>query len=138
MIIRMTVGDNDFTQEIESFTKSLLSDLLCGVDEEYNGLVDIESKRRFLDRRDQIRSLLNPNNGTNLSKFDRKQICEEVKHLWIRHVRHRVTASARISDVPGAYLIAHFKVSVIYQMTDKWENGEVVYFFTTNNKFISQ
>ena len=137
MIIRMTLGDNDFTSELETFTKSLLSDLMFGRDEEFYGLGSVDAKQ-YMDHKHKIQKLLNPNNDIILDRPSRKLICHEVQKLWNQYVRHRAISSGRFSDFPEVYLMDNFKVSVIYRMVDMCENGEAVYFFTTNNKFITQ
>lgn len=138
MIIRMTLGDNDFTRELEMFTKSLLSDLMFSKDEEFYGLDSVDAKIQYMDYKHKIQNLLNPNNDSILDRPSRKLICHEVQKLWNQYVRHRAISSGRFSDFPEVYLMDNFKVSVIYRMADMWENGEAVYFFTTNNKFITQ
>lgn len=130
MIIRMTVYDNDFTGLIERFCTDLWYNLFFGLNSEVPKDEDsIETIFNWRLRREEIQKLLNPNVTEKLDDEGEWRIISEVLHLW-----RRFTSSHPSYD----YLTREFKVAIQYKMEDKWENGEVVYYFTTNQKFITQ
>lgn len=138
MIIKMTVHDNDFTEKIENFCKNLLADILYGEDENYDKMT-IEEKFNWWQQRTMIQTLMNPNNDDSLTHSQRFIICEEVKKLWHKYVdNHRMSCNSHDEYRVKQYLKKAFRVQINYQMNDRWENGETVYYFTTNQKFITQ
>lgn len=138
MIIKMTVHDNDFTEEIEKFCKDLWENLYFGKDDNYENMT-LKEKVQWWREYDDFRDMLNPNNDDILTTSQRRLVCDHVKELWIKYVNtHRVDDSSSDEDHTKKYLKKNFKVQVNYQMSDRWENGEVVYYFTTNQKFITQ
>lgn len=138
MIIKMTVHDNDFTEKIENFCKNLLADILLGEAENYDEMT-LEEQFNWWKQHTRIQTLMNPNNDDSLTHSQRFIICEEVKKLWYKYVdSHRMSDSTNDESHVKQYLKKAFRVQINYQMTDRWENGETVYYFTTNQKFITQ
>ena len=126
MILRITVSDNDFTQELEEFaddlelfdyTRSKASEMTS--DELYN----------YIKEKDRFRELF-----YNTMKYT-PELAEELgelikKHweLWVNnsmkdHEWWNDEDKVRIRE----YLIRDFRVKFQKSLTPKWENGEVVY-----------
>lgn len=144
MIIRMTVNDNDFRDVLESFCKSLFIDLWTGngytiSSKGYSIEQEIERFHHTLD----VQALLNPNNDHNLTKEEKELLCDDIKVLWnnfvIEHLKQIHTYFDEDAILSASdYLIRSFRVDIWFRFFDKFENGEVVYYFTTNQKFITQ
>ena len=46
-----------------------------------------------------------------------------------------ITAKELIDSRP--YILKNIKIKIVHSITDKWHNGEVVYYFTSNMKYIT-
>lgn len=140
MIIKMTVRDNDFAELLESFSKNLTMKLLTYYLKNSKLPEDsIEEKlkksRENFDNYDRVNTILNPNTDVKLKKnsedynFLKNTIEKEFEEYLI---------NKKVSKDSKEYLLNNFKVEISYEMIDKLENGEVVYYFTTQNVFITQ
>ena len=132
MIIRMTLNDNDFTQEIERFAKNLFDRLywrkdVSFYDNDYNKWYQAHKVQEELQR------LLNPNITDSLTDEDKTAIKAKVFLEWWDFVD-----GLNFKEDTKKYLKKDFECSISYNFKDKWENGEVVYYFTTNQKYITQ
>ena len=136
MIIRLTFGDNDFTQYLEDFCEGLRIRMFA-FDENYPRKDAFSSKEEysqawidFMDAKhkaDETRHhLLNPDNRFTKKSKEYRQICDEVIRLW--------NAFAPSVDMEGW----EPDVSIQYSLAEKWENSEVVYYFTPYDKWITQ
>ena len=135
MIIRGTVNDNDFSESLEAFAKSLNSRML--------GLVNCVPADASVDVKIQahrdwqrIFDLINPNctNKDNFSDDDRSFIISKVTQAWKNFVKHWHVDQEDDRD----YLINNFECTVSFNFTEMWENGEAVYYFTTAQTAICQ
>lgn len=135
MIIKLTVNDNDFSELLENFAKSLTNRLL--------GLVNTIPEDAPVDDKiqahrdwDRTFKLLNPNVTTVTEQGDENEqfLCKQVIKCWTRFLRDR----SDLDFEEKAYLLKDFDVSIHWIYMDKWENGEAVYYFTKSNVVINQ
>lgn len=126
MILRITVSDNDFTQELEEFaddlelfeyTRSKASEMTS--DELYD----------YIKKKDRFRELF-----YNTMKYTpelAEELCELIKKHWELWVNNSMKDHEWWNDEDKVrireYLIRDFKVKFQKSLTPKWENGEVVY-----------
>ena len=126
MILRITVSDNDFTQELEEFaddlelfdyTRSKASEMTS--DELYN----------YIKEKDRFRELF-----YNTMKYTpelAEELCELIKKHWELWVNNSMKDHEWWNDEDKVrireYLIRDFRVKFQKSLTPKWENGEVVY-----------
>ena len=132
MIIRITVNDNDYTADLERFADNLFDRVYWAKDipEE----MDFgEWYEKIYKPKQEVQKLMNPNIASNLTDEDKVVLRAAVFLEWCDYV-DGLSESERIKEC----LKNDFEVSVGFEFTDKWENGEVVYYFTTNQKWISQ
>ena len=127
MILRITVSDNDFTQELEEFASDLdmyeytrkLAAEGCSGDTLYDY---IKSKERFRELFYQTEKYT-PELAAEL--------CEHIKKNWELWVTKCMKDHEWWSDDDKVrireYLIRDFRVKFQKSLTPKWENGEVVY-----------
>ena len=120
MIIKMTVKDNDFGDILENFARNLNNRIT-------KLPINIEEMEWF----EQLECM----------KLLTENHTEEEKELLIRKIKE--TFSTYVKDVckdesDVDYLIGKFKVEIIESMTDKWENGEMVYWFQHSGLVINQ
>ncbi len=130
MILRITVGDNDFTEELEQFASDpegaayfLKAARLA------NDKLTQDEKLELFKHMERFRQLF-----YNTDKYTpdiASELCELVKQNWENFVNHVMcdhdwwdeAESKRIRE----YLIRDFKVKFQKSLTPKCENGEVVY-----------
>ena len=126
MILRITVKDNDFTQELEQFasdlelfeyTRSMASNMTSN--ELYEYIKNLERFRKLF---------------YNTEKYTPElaaELCERVKthwELWVNNcMKDHPWWSAEDAKRIREYLIRDFRVKFQKSLTPKWENGEVVY-----------
>ncbi len=136
MIIRMTFCDNDFTGYLEDFCIRLRDKMfkpICGypkrenyssVEEYSRALIEVWDKEKAQNKTRE--KLMSVDNRFSTNSAEYKQICDEVIRLWKEF--------AKTCDmerwIPN--------VSIQYKLKEKWENGEVVYYWTPYDKFITQ
>ena len=127
MILRITVGDNDFTEELEQFASDI--ELF-----EYTRKLSIDNwssdaMYEYIKSKDRFRELF-----YNTEKYTpelTEELCEFVRKHWELWVNNCMknhdwwdeAEAERIKD----YLIRDFRVKFQKSLTPKWENGEVVY-----------
>ncbi len=130
MIIKMTVTDNDFTQEIERFCKNLISDLLFKTAPKE---MSTEETSEFYIKQNKVLEILNPNITDKLTDEDKATVISAVFKQWYEYVD-----THNFSERIKKYLKENFVCNLLQRFTDRWENGESVYYFTTNQKWIVQ
>ena len=130
MILRITVGDNDFTEELEQFARDIEGNAYilkaCKLE---NTALTQDEKFALFKRADRFRELF-----YNTDKYTPElaaELCELVRQNWENFVNHIMCDhdwwdEAEAKRIKG-YLIRDFKVKFQKSLTPKWENGEVVY-----------
>lgn len=113
MIIRITIGDNDFTKQLTGFSTNLVNKTL----KQFEQNRDYEGWKKFFD-------IINPNVTERPTK--------EQKEFVIDAVSKTIKEICGQTDV-GEYIRDNLKVTVVEIYRDRWENGEVLYYFTRPN-----
>lgn len=139
MIIHMTFCDNDFTHYLEEFCNGLRNKMFQSLKQhpELPKERDIASVNAYIATYNEWRDyekymedtrnkLLNPEHHFARNSAEYKQICDEVIRLW--------NEFAKTCDMEEWVPY----VSIQYELEEKWENGEAVYYFTAYDKFITQ
>lgn len=125
MILRITVGDNDFTEELENFAKDpSLTTFFCRTDiPEYRFNLDRVKK---MDRFQQLfyqTDKYTPELANELVEMLKEHWEIFVKYIMPNHERWNDEDAERIKN----YLIRDFKVKFQKSLTPREQNGEVVY-----------
>lgn len=134
MIIRLTVHDNDFSHLLESFVDTLFDRLYWPISKPSSMSVD-EWLINYWKPKRKIQKILNPNITEQLTSEEKLLICSEVLNCWQRFLD---SPNLQLDSHDKEYLIKNFNTSISFTFTDKWENGEVFYYFTTNRKWVLQ
>ena len=131
MIIRLTVDNNDFYNELYGFCNRLSLQIprlpkdIASM--EYTKQLEIIRESQKVDR------LLNPNVTEKHTEEEKELLIRKTKEAFSIYVK----ATCRDeSDVD--YLIRNLKVEITDTMTDKWENGEAFYWFQHSGVVINQ
>lgn len=138
MIIRLSVNDNDFSEHLEHFATNLYTKLSLLTDKL---IANTEDKDLMIQEHynwQRTWDLLNPNITTkdNITENDKTWLAERVKlacNLW---VDQRVKDGFMEED--ESFSVEDLEVTIGYDFTDMWENGEAVYYFSTANTILCQ
>lgn len=127
MILRITVRDNDFTQELEEFAKDL--ELFDYAKALFKNSDSYEASLEFLKAQDRFRELF-----YQTEKYTpdlAAELCDMIKQRWELWINNCMKDHPWWSDDEKVrireYLIRDFNVKFQKSLTPKWENGEVVY-----------
>lgn len=141
MIIRLTLSDNDHTQCLEEFCEGLRNRMFnCEFFPDFNrperenydsgkayanALVEYLDKERAYDK--ERYRLMDADARYKKGTKDYNTICAEVLRLW------------KIFAAKDEWLARQTPlVSIQHSLEEGWENGEVVYYFTPYDKFITK
>jgi hypothetical protein len=126
VILRITVGDNDFTQELEEFADDL--ELFEYTRSQASSMTSDELYD-YIKSLDRFRELF-----YNTEKYTPEladELCAIIKQHWELWVKHCMKDHEWWNDDDKVrireYLIRGFKVKFQKSLIPKWENGEVVY-----------
>ena len=152
MIVRMTLGDNEYTNILEAFSKNLTERLLSfPLSLKYeifiNGLQDkkkrnkpiTEQEEEYLfgyyqencDYQDKMNAILNP----ILCMYPNEAQIEKVKESVKKHFDCFVER-LHVPETIQRSLRNRFTVDILAVYQDEWENGSFVYYFIRNNKYL--
>lgn len=130
MIIKITFNDNDYTQLIEryldvttSYTEffALFSEALDSGD--YN------ITRKLYEQRDIFRAYIREG-ITKMSKADKELFEGMLKLEFLSWLKENTQSYDYLED--------NLKITITNRLYSKWENGEVVYYFPSQHKYITQ
>lgn len=117
MILRVTVNDNDFSLEIKNILENIKTSIY---DYFIRNNVDFDTYRKF-------NLLINPN--ASIKKTDaEKQFVVDIVTKVFKSVIQRVETDNNIK-----YYEKHLDIRIVDCYTEKWENGEVLYYFSTHD-----
>lgn len=127
MILRITVGDNDFTEELEQFASDIeLYEYTRKIEPDD---MNIDTLYEHLKGNERFRELF-----YNIDRYTPEladELCSLVRHRWELWVNNCMKNHDYWDEKEAArvkrYLIRDFKVKFQKSFTPKWENGEVVY-----------
>lgn len=128
MIIRATVQDNDYKEVLEKFFSKGLYLMLCYVK---NGLTDSEQDVtlyvRYSKLIDKYCKVIQ--DEKILTYEDSNDLVLMLKDAFYKYLDEN---NFEAKD----YLKENLDISIVDSVKDKWENGEVLYFFPMHEKYI--
>lgn len=117
MIVKATIKDNDFTEELGKFFSRFESNILHGIKIVYgetsNGFY---VHKRFIDT-------INPNVTLKITRDDKKFLEDIIKK----------SVTCYFND---KYIADNIKITFPTTYKDSWENGESLYYFTNSKMYI--
>lgn len=131
MIIRLSVNDNDFTQQIEPYVKNFVCYIRELMPEQDLGEnPTFEEVYNWRQRDKEINRLMNPNSSVVLTDKDKRVIVSQIKRTF------EVYCDNHFDKDTANYLKKGLNVKVLTRIEDKWENGEAIYWFQHADKYI--
>lgn len=129
MIIRVNYGDNDFATMYEDYFKNFKMSNYY-----YNNLDAIGDAYEYRNIRIDMEELYKKImfEPDTITRDDRIRFCRYVRNSILATLKNKVGAST------FNYLKLHLVVSMRKTFKEKWENGEVIYYFINADKYIVQ
>lgn len=115
MIIKLTFNDNDFTHILEDYADKIFD------------ITYFDSINQFSEFKSNIYKLEND----ILTRTERQRLKETIENQ-IRTNCKKYLKKQNSSD----YLIKSLEIKIVENIKDKWQNGEVVYYITSNMKYL--
>lgn len=119
MIIMMTCNNNDMTDYIEKFSTDLVGKIIMGAD-------NVRQCKEFV-------SMMSMNRDKKLTQDEKRTLIECIKRCWLEFIEKEII----YDEDSFNFCKERFIVQIVSELRESWRNGEVVYYFTTNNKFIT-
>ena len=128
MIIKATFHDNDYKNVLEGFFSKGLYLMLCYVKE---GLTDsVEDTTLYVRYSTIIDKYCKMIQDEKI--FDKKtqqDLINMVGDAFNKYIDEMYSEQAK-------YLKENLEIEILDSVNDKWENGEVLYFFPMHNKYV--
>lgn len=135
MIIKYTLNDNDFTQVIEMHLDEFgpFQATLYKTIEEH---IEFQNNVRKYDE-------------MSANDLERKELKQKLEKTIIQVFKNYINSikpnsnwqtdriNAEDLNDSKQYIFEHIKINIISFVSDKWQNGEVVYYFTSNQKYLT-
>ena len=127
MILKITFNDNDFTQVLEEYFEepifgNIIDMVTRAVEKKNTELQEIYLKK--YKRADILRRKCNYDDGLN--KEEQVEYISLLKESILEFIRTKYPEDLE-------YLEDELKITVQKSVTDHWENGEVIYYFTMHD-----
>lgn len=135
MIIEYTLKDNDYTQVIEQYLEEygpFLAIFFSTIDEHIEFKKDIARYDNLKNNSPEQKELKSKLTKTLKQKFKAYINSIAENSNWNTGA---ITAKELIDSRP--YILKNIKIKIVHSITDKWQNDEVVYYFTSNMKYIT-
>lgn len=135
MIIKYTFKNNDYTQIIEKHLEEY-GPFLITLHKTIDDSIDFKNN---VMRYDEMAV-------TNPEKKELKQkLIRTIKQAFKKYINSIRPNSKWQTDGLNAeelnnskqYIIENIKIDIVNSISDKWQNGEVVYYFTSNQKYLT-
>lgn len=143
MIIKYTFNDNDFTQVIEKYLEEFGPFYAFNYNM-YNGLDEF---KKLLSQYDDYMDKYSEDKGLTKEEFNKLKnklliILKDNFTNYINNIRinsnwHTDGLDAIDLQEAKEYILKNIKIKIVKSIPDQWENGEVVYYITSNQKYIT-
>lgn len=143
MIIKYTFNDNDYTQVIEKY----LEEFGPFYSFNYSNYKELDEFKKLLRQYDDYMDKYNEDK--ELTKEEFKKVKLELHDIllsnfveYIRKIKsnsswHTEGMNAEDLQESKEYIFRNIKIYIVKSIPDQWENGEVVYYITSNQKYIT-
>lgn len=135
MIIKYTLNDNDFTQVIETHL------------EEYGPFLAMlyDTIREHIEFQDNVRKYDEMSINDPKRKKLKQKLVKAIYKAFKKYINSIKINSNWQTDGMNAedlndskqYIFENIKIDIVNSISDNWQNGEVVYYFTSNQKYLT-
>ena len=142
MIIKYTLKDNDFTQVIEKYLEEFGPFYVFN----YTKYNELDEFKKLLKQYDDYNDKYNEEK--EITKEEYNKIKFQLHNILMTNFAKYITDikpnsnwstdgfNAQELQEDKDYILKNIKISIVKSIPDQWENGEVVYFITSNQKYI--
>ena len=123
MVIRLTVGDNKYTNVIKKFVDRLIENLVYNINLDVDDLITTEKELR---RGSRIIGIIN---SKEVSDNERGYLIQQIRNAFYSYIRDKRN---------DEYISDNLLITITDSFIDKDENGEVVYWLSTSKIVIVQ
>lgn len=138
MIIRIDFKDNDYQELVENYLKRFNLNVLYDLSVQLDKKISVSCIKAYENAQEKSNWILNPNIAYTVIEYDydwlRKRIKTSLKEYLLRN--------PRLNELSKEYIEKHFieemDISFPRAFYDKWENGEVGYWFSHSGTVVIQ
>lgn len=138
MIIRIDFKDNDYQELVENYLKRFNLNVLYDLSVQLDKKISVSCIKAYENAQEKSNWILNPNIAYTVIEYDydwlRKRIKASLKEYLLRN--------PRLNELSKEYIEKHFieemDISFPKAFYDKWENGEVGYWFSHSGTTVIQ
>lgn len=138
MIIRIDFKDNDYQELVENYLKRFNLNVLYDLSVQLDKKISVSCIKAYENAQEKSNWILNPNIAYTVIEYDydwlRKRIKASLKGYLLRN--------PRLDELSKEYIEKHFieemDISFPKAFYDKWENGEVGYWFSHSGTTVIQ
>lgn len=123
MVIRLTVGDNKYTNVIKKFVDRLIENLVYNINLDVDDLITTEKELR---RGSRIIGIIN---SKEVSDNERGYLIQQIRNAFYSYIRDKRN---------DEYISDNLLITITDSFIDKDENEEVVYWLSTSKIVIVQ
>lgn len=138
MIIRIDFKDNDYQELVENYLKRFNLNVLYDLSVQLDKKISVSCIKAYENAQEKSNWILNPNIAYTVIEYDydwlRKRIKASLKEYLLRN--------PRLNELSKEYIEKHFikgiDITFPKAFYDKWENGEVGYWFSHSGTTVIQ
>lgn len=138
MIIRIDFKDNDYQELVEKYLKLFNLNILYDLSVQLDKKISVSCIKAYENAQEKSNWILNPNIAYTVIEYDYDWLRERIK----ASLKEYLLRNPRLNELSKEYIEKHFieemDISFPKAFYDKWENGEVGYWFSHSRTVVIQ
>lgn len=138
MIIRIDFKDNDYQELVENYLKLFNLNILYDLSVQLDKKISVSCIKAYGNAQEKSNWILNPNIDYKVTADDYDWLRERIK----TSLKEYLLRNPRLNELSKEYIEKHFikemDISFPRAFYDKWENGEVSYWFSHSGTVVIQ
>lgn len=138
MIIRIDFKDNDYQELVENYLKLFNLNILYDLSVQLDKKISVSCIKAYENAQEKSNWILNPNIAYTVIEYDYDWLRERIK----ASLKEYLLRNPRLDELSKEYIEKHFieemDISFPRAFYDKWENGEVGYWFSHSGTVVIQ
>lgn len=138
MIIRIDFKDNDYQELVENYLKRFNLNVLYDLSVQLDKKISVSCIKAYGNAQEKSNCILNPNIDYKVTADDYDWLRERIK----ASLKEYLLRNPRLNELSKEYIEKHFikgiDITFPKAFYDKWENGEVGYWFSHSGTTVIQ
>lgn len=138
MIIRIDFKDNDYQELVENYLKKFNRNILYDLSVQLDKKISVSCIKAYENAQEKSNWILNPNIDYKMAADDYDWLRERIK----ASLKEYLLRNPRLNELSKEYIEKHFieEMDITFPRAfyDKWENGEVGYWFSHSGTVVIQ